>query len=216
MTSGKDQTAHTKLKFRQFGQASHEEVNQRDLRSELEQRENKFVLEKDKTTAWLAKEEANIDVPLLLKNQPEMDSKKLQQYDDKDVEVDSDDDFDSSGGESDKDSDSDEDDDDDDDDDDEERELQAELERIRAERAVAQAKKIQDEKLIEEKMKRDSALKSNPLLSMEDSSAKLKRRWNDDVVFRNQAKDEPEKKKRFINDTIRSDFHRSFLKKFVK
>lgn len=97
MTSGKDQTAHTKLKFRQFGQASHEEVNQRDLRSELEQRENKFVLEKDKTTAWLAKEEANIDVPLLLKNQPEMDSEKLQQYDDKDVEVDSDDDFDSSG-----------------------------------------------------------------------------------------------------------------------
>lgn len=44
----------------------------------------------------------------------------------------------------------------------------------------------------------------------------LKRRWNDDVVFRNQAKDEPEKKKRFINDTIRSDFHRSFLKKFIK
>jgi len=43
----------------------------------------------------------------------------------------------------------------------------------------------------------------------------IKRRWNDDVVFRNQARDEPEHKKRFINDTIRSDFHRSFLKKFI-
>jgi Cwf15/Cwc15 cell cycle control protein len=31
-----------------------------------------------------------------------------------------------------------------------------------------------------------------------------------------QARTEPEKKKRFINDTIRSDFHRSFLKKYVR
>jgi protein CWC15 len=37
----------------------------------------------------------------------------------------------------------------------------------------------------------------------------MKRRWNDDVVFRNQAKDEPEHKRRFINDTIR-------LKRFMK
>ena len=44
----------------------------------------------------------------------------------------------------------------------------------------------------------------------------VKRRWNDDVVFRNQTKDEPEQKKRFINDTIRSDFHRSLLKKYIK
>ena len=45
----------------------------------------------------------------------------------------------------------------------------------------------------------------------------MKRRWNDDVVFKNQARDEPEKKKAsFINDTIRNDFHKSFLKKYVK
>jgi protein CWC15 len=44
----------------------------------------------------------------------------------------------------------------------------------------------------------------------------VKRRWNDDVVFKNQAKDEPEVKKRFINDTVRSDFHRSFMKKYIK
>ena len=31
-----------------------------------------------------------------------------------------------------------------------------------------------------------------------------------------QARDEPEVKRRFINDTIRSDFHRSFLKRFIK
>ena len=73
-------------------------------------------------------------------------------------------------------------------------------------------------------------MKSNPLVNLDNnsigsgivnndtmsSSSKVKRRWNDDVVFRNQARDEPDVKKRFINDTIRNDFHRSFLKKFVK
>jgi protein CWC15 len=48
------------------------------------------------------------------------------------------------------------------------------------------------------------------------NSVQIKRRWNDDVVFRNQARDEPDQKKRFINDTIRSDFHRNFIKKFMK
>lgn len=112
--------------------------------------------------------------------------------------------------------DSDDDDKDSDDEDDEERELQRELERIREERAIAQAKRLQDEKDLEEKLRKDSSVKSNPLMMQDSSSAKMKRRWNDDVVFRNQAKDEPETKKRFINDTIRSDFHRSFLKKFIK
>merc|ERR1712146_399324 len=38
----------------------------------------------------------------------------------------------------------------------------------------------------------------------------LSRRWDDDVVFKNQARDEPKLKKRFVNDTIRNDFHRRF------
>lgn len=62
---------------------------------------------------------------------------------------------------------------DEDDEDDDEKELQAELERIRAERAAAQARKLQEEKDIEDKLRRDSALKSNPLLTTEDSSAKV-------------------------------------------
>ena len=33
-------------------------------------------------------------------------------------------------------------------------------------------------------------------------------RWDDDVVFKNQARGEPKAQKRFINDTIRSDFHK--------
>ncbi len=41
-------------------------------------------------------------------------------------------------------------------------------------------------------------------------------RWYDDVVFKNQARDEPDQKKRFINDTTRNDFARKFLTKYIK
>jgi protein CWC15 len=104
----------------------------------------------------------------------------------------------------------------DDDDEDDEEELQAELEKIKAERAAAQAKREVAEKEMQEETARGRAMKANPLNTIEENSSKVKRRWNDDVVFRNQARDEPEQKKRFINDTIRSDFHRSFLHKYIK
>jgi protein CWC15 len=41
-------------------------------------------------------------------------------------------------------------------------------------------------------------------------------RWDDDVVFKNQAKGEIQQQKRFVNDTIRSDFHRRFLNCYIK
>lgn len=41
-------------------------------------------------------------------------------------------------------------------------------------------------------------------------------RWDDDVVFKNQARGEMKAAKRFINDTIRNDFHRKFLHKYMK
>jgi protein CWC15 len=44
----------------------------------------------------------------------------------------------------------------------------------------------------------------------------VKRRWDDDVVFKNQARGEPKAQKRFINDTIRNDFHKRFLTRFMK
>ncbi|EFN55587.1 hypothetical protein CHLNCDRAFT_134109 [Chlorella variabilis] len=49
-----------------------------------------------------------------------------------------------------------------------------------------------------------------------DPSFALKRRWDDDVVFRNQTRGEPKATKRFINDTIRNDFHRRFLDRYVR
>jgi len=58
-------------------------------------------------------------------------------------------------------------------------------------------------------------LRGNPLLRAGEGFG-VKRRWDDDVVFRNQARIEPEVKKRFINDTIRNDFHKKFLSKYIK
>ena len=91
-----------------------------------------------------------------------------------------------------------------------------ELERIKAERAAAQAKKLEEERQAEEALATESALRGNPLMNLDGGSATIKRKWNDDVVFRNQAKGEPETKKRFINDAVRSDFHRAFLRRYVK
>ncbi len=41
-------------------------------------------------------------------------------------------------------------------------------------------------------------------------------RWDDDVVFKNQARNEPKQQKRFINDTIRNDFHKRFLQRYIR
>jgi len=43
----------------------------------------------------------------------------------------------------------------------------------------------------------------------------LTKRWYEETVFKNQTKMEPKAKKRFINDTVRSDFHRKFLTKYI-
>ena len=137
---------------------------------------------------------------------------------------------------SDLDSSDDDSDDDDSDDSDDEAALQAELAKIRAEREAARAKEEEEARAEEEARMEEAALTGNPLLNAAaaggggaDGAAsaaaaaagggggRMKRRWNDDVVFRNQAKGEPDQnKKRFINDTVRNDFHKRFLNKFVR
>mmetsp|Transcript_1901 Transcript_1901/g.2911 ORF Transcript_1901/g.2911 Transcript_1901/m.2911 type:complete len:279 (+) Transcript_1901:130-966(+) len=109
--------------------------------------------------------------------------------------------------------------DDDSDDEDEEAALQAELAKIRAEREAVKLREEAEEAAEEEAKLEEAALTGNPLLSAttDSSSGRLKRKWNDDVVFRNQAKGEPDyHQKRFINDTVRNDFHKRFLNKFIR
>ncbi|CAG9467143.1 unnamed protein product [Pedinophyceae sp. YPF-701] len=111
-------------------------------------------------------------------------------------------------------------DEDDDDDDDEEAALMAELEKIKQERAEEAARKAAEEAAAEEANKRAKVGAGNPLLDVAGAGAAgdatLKRKWYEDTVFRNQAKGEPKAQKRFINDTVRSDFHRKFLERYIK
>ena len=62
----------------------------------------------------------------------------------------------------------------------------------------------------------DDIMAGNPLMDASKRSSQVKRKKNGDVVFKNQARSEPEVKKRFVNDTIRNDFHRRFLSKYMK
>lgn len=126
-----------------------------------------------------------------------------------------------------------EEDEDDDDSDEDEAELLAELERIRKEREFARAKKQAEEQERLECEETAKAAVENPLLTnlnnfndeiSETASIAtgsvpafaVRRRWDDDVVFRNQAQGERKQAPRFLNDTIRNDFHKRFMKQYMQ
>jgi protein CWC15 len=219
--------AHMKLKTRQGPQVVDRKKALQESLLKLEQAEKSSA----NSSKIIGKRAINPAVEeqgrlRLLKQTAEVDDEAIRKkYDDADADAGDDDD---SGGWSDVDKDgggagddldasSDEDDDSDDDDsDDDEAALQAELAKIKAEREAVKRKKQAEEDAVEESKMEEAALLGNPLLAHENASGKLKRQWNDDVVFRNQAKGEPATKKRFINDTVRNDFHKRFLNKFIK
>ncbi|KAL0487804.1 CWC15 [Acrasis kona] len=205
MQSAKDLPSNMSLKTRQIGQNTREEIKDRDFKQELKDREREARIKSGKHV----EEEKPIAAI-------EQSSEETKQYDDSDDVL--------AGSDDEKDQDDDENEDDDDDDDDDDEELMKELAKIRKERQVEQLRKEQEEQEFSDKKRLDDALNSNPLMQPEfsdtasdvSSSFSIKRKWNDDVVFKNQARDEPKTKKRFINDTIRNDFHRKFLDKYMK
>ncbi|KAI8370618.1 Pre-mRNA-splicing factor Cwf15/Cwc15 [Radiomyces spectabilis] len=208
----RDLAAHTKLKFRQPGQGTTEEIGDRErLKEELRQAEREYFQQKQKDatatggliTAGEQTEEADTQRRRLL-----VEAEKMAQVD-KDEDADA----------SDSDSSSSSDDDDDDDDDDDAAELLATLQRIRRERAEEKERQ-EREKLEEEAAKREEeAMTGNPLLQLDQEKRdfSVKRRWDDDVIFKNQARGAEDKnKKRFVNDMLRSDFHKRFLNKYIQ
>mmetsp|Transcript_7083 Transcript_7083/g.10317 ORF Transcript_7083/g.10317 Transcript_7083/m.10317 type:complete len:278 (+) Transcript_7083:68-901(+) len=247
-SSSRDLNSHTKLKFRRGVQAVGSDSNSRAAALEeslrrMEEAERKAeagvkrAVRMGREQLLLENEERNEREGRvkLLKQTADVDEVKIRaKYNDDDDDGDDDgggrwSDLDEDGGitnlqsdESDLDASDDDDssdDDDDSDDEDEEAALQAELAKIRQERAAAKAKEEAEAAAVEQAQMEEAALTGNPLLNSTStsSSGRVKRRWNDDVVFRNQAKTEPDQnKKRFINDTVRNDFHKRFLNKFIK
>ncbi|EFA03421.1 protein CWC15 homolog [Tribolium castaneum] len=186
--SSRDLPGHTKLKYREHGQGTVEEIRSRDFRKELEEREREVKGSRGGRPS---------------------DHKRLKLDQVPAASLDADDPLDE------EDSDSDESEDD-------MESLLAELNKIKKERAMEQAKKEIEKRQEEERIRMENILSGNPLLTHYSSGAaktdhKVKRRWDDDVVFKNCARSEPEKKTNvFINDSLRSDFHKKFMEKYVK
>lgn len=118
----------------------------------------------------------------------------------------------------------------DDDDEDETAELLRELEKIKRERAE-EKERVEREKAASDYVSREEEIATgNPLLNLQSalnipgspspsisstgsSSFGIKRRWDDDVIFKNQARGTSETpKKEFVNDLLRSEFHKRFMK----
>ncbi|GAA5856207.1 hypothetical protein JCM8547_000819 [Rhodosporidiobolus lusitaniae] len=128
--------------------------------------------------------------------------------------------------------DEDEDSDDSDDDEDETAELLRELEKIKKERAEEKAKQEREREATEQISREEEIAMGNPLLNLQaamgyspatstysSSTANtgfgVKRRWDDDVIFKNQALREEKKEPAYINDLLRTNYHKSFMKRYV-
>jgi protein CWC15 len=90
-----------------------------------------------------------------------------------------------------------------------------ELEKIKKERLEQKEKEERERALEEEEQREVDIARGNPLLNAQDFN--MKRRWDDDVVFKNQARGtENRDGKEFVNDLLRSDFHKRFMGKYVR
>ncbi|RSL42538.1 Pre-mRNA-splicing factor cwc15 [Fusarium euwallaceae] len=210
--------AHTQLKYRQAGQGGDaDEGPSHDLAAELLAAEAAHFSKKNGGAPALLDDADEDDeastsggvkrsLPPTSGEEEDLEAKRrriLAETRDIDADDDSEDDEEDS-------------DDDDDSDDDSDAELQRELDRVRREREERK-KKEEAERLKEEQEARERNIAlGNPLLNKQDFN--MKRRWDDDVVFKNQARgtEDKGKKKEFVNDLLRSDFHRRFMSKYVR
>ncbi|CAK56359.1 unnamed protein product (macronuclear) [Paramecium tetraurelia] len=92
--------------------------------------------------------------------------------------------------------------------------LMREYQKIKEQREIEEKKKILEKQEYLEKNREEEIIKGNPLLVSEDYS--LKKKWYEDTIFKNQSRLEVKEKQRFINDAVRSDFHRKFLNRYIQ
>ncbi|KAL6702515.1 complexed with cef1p [Coniothyrium glycines] len=208
--------AHTVLKHRQPGQGGAADDNKRDLRAELLEAEARHFAKKNGTYVEpeAATEPGNASKRPLedvsMADDGEFDEAAEKRRRIEVLEKYRDEDADDSSSESESSE------DDDDDDEDETAALMRELEKIKKERAAAKAKEEAERAVQEEEQREIDVARGNPLLNAKDFA--MKRRWDDDVVFKNQARgtEDKNKKKEFINDMLRSDFHKKFMSKYIR
>lgn len=226
--SSRDLPAHLTLKGRLHGQDTTEEIQSRDLKAELEERERIAQVEKSKQPSFklVPSLEQATQVRLALK--AERDRERVSQKEAllsesadevlsqsmpnlvnarKMAQLDKDEDFGSDNNLSESDF------EDDDDDEDNPEELMAELNRIKQERLAEEKKREKEQKLKEERVR--SKIDNDD--DDRSSTFSVKRRWDHDVPFKNCARDAPDaKRKLYTNDTLRQEFHRRFMDKYIR
>lgn len=191
--SSRDLPSHTKIKTRQIGQDNADEVRGKDFKHDL--------LDRERQAREKSKKSSDSSYSSSSSKRPRIEHNVSHSAIDADDPVDEDDD----------------DSDDSDDDDDDTAELLAELQRIKRDRAEEMIKREQEKRVEEERIRTENLLSGNPLLNNQPGDFKVNRRWDDDVVFKNCAKDDDKPKNSgFINDTIRSEFHKKFMDKYIK
>lgn len=213
--------AHTQLKFRKPGQGGDADGDVRDLRAELLAAEAAHHARLTGAPApnddAAASEHAHgtkrglLEAGTLDSDDEEDTEAKRRRILEETRDIDADDSDSGSDKDDDDDSDS-----DDSDSDDEEAELQRELERVKRERQEKREREEREREAAEAEQREKDIAKGNPLLNKPDFT--VKRRWDDDVVFKNQARgtEERGKNKEFVNDLLRSDFHKRFMSKYVR
>ncbi|KAG5644502.1 hypothetical protein DXG03_008244 [Asterophora parasitica] len=211
---------------RQHGQTSTDEVKKRDLRAELLAAEQEAKNKKRKAEGKppLPVEGGSVD------DEANKRRKLLQEALEQDKDDDDEEDENKAG--KDEAGDSDEDDSDEEDEEDDTAELLRELEKIKRERAEEKARQEREESATTAAAREADIATGNPLLNLAAALGQqvpnglnttapgtfsVKRRWDDDLIFKNQAMDTRDKGKgHFVNDLLRTEFHKKFMAKFIK
>ncbi|TVY56258.1 Pre-mRNA-splicing factor cwc15 [Lachnellula suecica] len=190
--------AHTQLKVRKPGQGGDADSYQpRDLRAELLQAEAAHFAkvkgqplpvtdEPESATNTAKRQLENGDAGE--EEDPEAKRRRVLE-ETRDIDADSEDDGEGDSSE-----------DDSDDDEDETAELQRELEKIKRERAEKREQEEREKAAEEEAEREHDIALGNPLMNPK-ADFNIKRRWDDDVIFKNQARgtEDKGKKKEFVN-----------------
>ncbi|RPD70405.1 Cwf15/Cwc15 cell cycle control protein [Lentinus tigrinus ALCF2SS1-7] len=227
--SVRDTPAHTKLKFRQPGQTSTAEVSKRDLRAELLVAEAEARERKRKAEGKPALAVENGSAAGAKEGQDEESNKRRKLLEEA-LELDKDDDDEDE--DKDKDEYEDEDEDDEDDEEDDTAELLRELEKVKRERAEEKERQEREQSEQTQAEREAEIATANPLLNLaaalgqtpngvnttKPGTFAVKRRWDDDLIFKNQAMSSRDKNKEphFVNDLLRTEFHKKFMSKFIK
>jgi len=106
------------------------------------------------------------------------------------------------------------------------------LEKIKRERAEEKARIERDQSASEAASREAEIATGNPLLNLAAAlgqqnpggvnttvpgTFQVKKRWDDDVIFKNQAMNQKTPGQgNFVNDLLRTEFHRKFMAKFIK